>query len=402
LDGDGGLDAHRPGPTGLVKGRRGVPTPERRAKPVERLQAEFWRTYVHIGVITYGLGGLAAFGYVLGTPHGPHRGILLVLDGATVSASIGLFWWLGLRLVPTRWRTAFFSAWTVTTFAFIGTAAGLDGGTSSPMSYFLVLPLLFAGLAYPPRTVATLTGTGMLTALVVGLVAPAPDASATALLVASMFIAGLLTGAMARNRGRLTDALFEAATHDGLTGCMTRRSFYERLQHELARSRRYGKPFTVVVADLDNLKLLNDRGGHEAGDEALRVVAAALQAEARGTDLVGRLGGDEFGMLLPETEETGAAVVAGRLLAAIRGSGGSVPTTASLGVATWTGPGDRADALMRRADQALYSAKASGRDSFCGPGASSANVATDGDGRQVRPPSATFPAHERPRTDAAS
>jgi diguanylate cyclase (GGDEF)-like protein len=345
-----------------------------RTKPVERLQTEFWRTYVHVGVLTYGLGGMAALGYVLATPHGPHRGILITLDAATVAASVGLFWWLGLRLTPTRWRTQFFTSWTISTFAFIAAGAVLDGGTTSPMSYFLVLPLLFAGLAYPARTVATLTGIGAATATIVGVTAAHPNASATALLATTMVVAGLLTGAVARNRARLTGALVEAATHDGLTHCMTRRAFYDRLEHELARSRRYGKPFSVLLADLDNLKLLNDQWGHETGDEALRLLSGALQTEARGTDVVGRVGGDEFGLILPEAGAAEADVVAERLLGAIRDSTGGLSITASLGAATWLGPRDRTDTLMHRADVALYRAKQLGRNRYHSteaPGASS-------------------------------
>lgn len=337
----------------------------RGSRPVDRLQEDFWRHYVHVGVITYGLGGLAGLGYVLATPHGPHRGALLVLDAVSVGASIGLFWWLGVRLTRTRWRTAFFSSWTMTTFAFIGTGAVLDGGTASPMSYFLVLPLLFAGLAYSGRTVSTLTCVGMLVGTIVGVTAAQPDAAATVLLVATMLIAGLLTGSMARNRARLTGALVDAATHDGLTMCLTRRAFYDRLQHEVDRCRRYGKAFSVVLADLDHLKSLNDDWGHDAGDEALRSLAGALRGEARGTDVVGRLGGDEFGLVLPETGANDVGGVADRLLRAIRAAEGTLSITASLGTASWSGPKDRADALMHRADVALYRAKKSGRDRYC-------------------------------------
>ena len=335
-----------------------------KAARVEDLQADFWRNYVHVGTVTYTLGGVAALAYILATPHGSHRGILLGLDASTVGASFGIFWWLGLRLVPTRWRTPFFSSWTVSTFAFIGAGAILDGGTDSPMSYFLVLPLLFAGLAYPPRTVSTLTVVGMITATLVGLLSHHVSAASTVMLVASLLIAGVLTAAFARSRGRLTDALVEGATHDGLTGCLTRRAFYDRLDHEIARSRRYGKPFSVFLADLDNLKVLNDHWGHESGDEALRLLSAALRSEARGTDLVGRLGGDEFGVILPETGAADAPAVAERLLAAIRGADGAVSVTASLGGATWQGEGETTESLVHRADVALYGVKQAGRDSY--------------------------------------
>jgi diguanylate cyclase (GGDEF)-like protein len=333
------------------------------SRSVDRVQVGFWRTYVHVGVLTYVLGGVAALAYLLATPQGPHRAPLVALGVMSIVASIGVFWWVGIRLVETRWRTPFFAAWTVSTIVFIGAGAVLDGGTKSPTSYVLVLPLLFAGLAYPPRTVSTLTGVAMASALCVGLIPGDRLAWSTVLLTTGMFVAGVLATSTARNRQRLTDALVRAASTDWLTGCMTRRSFYERLDHELARARRYGGRVSVVLADLDNLKRLNDSGGHEAGDEALREIADALRGAARTTDFVGRLGGDEFALFLPGTGADEATVVSGRLLEAVR-VGVPIPLTASLGVAEWAGPGEEAEALMHRADRALYSAKRAGRDRY--------------------------------------
>lgn len=332
---------------------------------IDRVQAGFWRTYIRVGVFAYVLGGMAALAYVLATPHGPHRATLLLLDVVSVFASLGVFWWVGLKLVHTRWRTPFFAGWTVSTLAFISVGAVLDGGTTSPTSYFLVLPLLFAGLAYPPRTVSTLTGVGVVAALAAGVVPADRRGWSTALLTAAMLVAGMLATSTARSRQRLIDALVTTASTDWLTGCLTRGGFYDRLQHELARCVRHGGSVSVVVADLDNLKILNDSGGHEVGDDALREVAQALRATARSssTDLVGRLGGDEFGLLLPGAGASEAAMVAERLLVAVR-TATSTPVTASLGVAQWAGPFEDTEALMHRADAALYSAKRAGRDCY--------------------------------------
>ncbi|HZU79664.1 MAG TPA: GGDEF domain-containing protein, partial [Acidimicrobiales bacterium] len=264
------------------------------------LEHSYWRSYVHVGVVSYLLGGVAVLGYALGAG-GAHRVALVALDVASMAATITVFWWIGLRLVDTPWRTPFFATWTLSTYLFVGVGIGLDGGTRSPLSYLLVMPLLFAGLAYSRRTVVTLTAVGVVVAVVVGATTDRGSAAATALLATAMAVAGVLTSAMARSRARLTGALVEAANHDSLTGCMTRRAFYERLHHEARRAQRYGTPFTLVLADLDNLKALNDHGGHEAGDEALRALSDALRTASRGTDLVGRLGGDEFAVILPES-----------------------------------------------------------------------------------------------------
>ena len=281
----------------------------------------------------------------------------------SIVAWIVVFWWVGIRLVDTHWRTPFFASWTVSTLGFIAVGAILDGGTKSPTSFMLVLPLLFAGLAYPPRTVSSLTVVAVIAALCVGFVPAERHLWPTVLLATGMLVAGLLTTSTARNRQRLFGALVTAASTDWLTGAMTRRGFYERVDHELARARRYGGSVSVILADLDNLKRLNDAGGHEAGDEALREIADALRGAARATDFVGRLGGDEFALLLPGAGAAEATAVSERLLQAVRDEA-PTPLTASLGVAEWAGHPEDTEALLHRADGALYSAKRAGRDRY--------------------------------------
>jgi diguanylate cyclase (GGDEF)-like protein len=323
--------------------------------------ASFWRSYVHIGVLTYSMGAFAVVVYALATP-GPHRPALVVLGSLSLAASVGPFRLLGLRLVATRWSKAFFTSWAASTFVLIAVSAVLDGGVRSPISYFLVLPMLFAGLAYSAGTVSLLGAFGVVMALVVGILTPDRSWSATAFLAVAMVIAGLITAAAAHNRDRLMAHLMDAANLDALTGCLSRGAFQERLDLEskLARRRRTG--FSLIVADLDNLKTLNDAGGHHSGDRALRLLATVLSQAARGTDVVGRLGGDEFAMLLHEAEQDAALAVATRLRDAMQAATGSDQVTASLGVSTWLGPTDRPEELLRRADEALYMAKRAGRN----------------------------------------
>ncbi len=326
-----------------------------------RLVTNFWRSYVHIGVVAYGLGGIGVLGYLFATPSGHHRTAIVVLDVLSLVASLAVFWWLGLRLVPTRWRNPFFGGWTMSTFAFVGVAAGLDGGIHSPLCFLLALPLLFAGLAYTRGAVVALTGVGVAASFAVGSASSPRDWWATFVLAVGMAVAGMLAGASATKRDELIAKLVEAADHDGLTGCLTRRAFSERLGAEIARAERYGKACSVVLADLDRLKDLNDTGGHEMGDDALQLLAAALQATARATDTVGRLGGDEFALLLPETGAGEVEQVAARVQQAVRMAGTHLGVTASLGAATWA-PGDDVRAVLRRADEGMYSAKRAGGD----------------------------------------
>jgi hypothetical protein len=142
---------------------------------------KFWRSYVFIGVLTYSMGATAVLGYSLATS-GPHRGVMMVLSGLSLLASVGPFRLLGLRLVETRWSTLFFTSWAAFTFVFIAVGAVLNGGVRSPISYFLILPMLFAGLAYSAGTVTFLAGFGVLTSLAVGLLTPDRSWSTTVFL----------------------------------------------------------------------------------------------------------------------------------------------------------------------------------------------------------------------------
>lgn len=159
----------------------------------------------------------------------------------------------------------------------------------------------------------------------------------------------------------------ELARTDDLTGLSNRRAFVEQGTMVVESARRYHRPFTLIMFDIDYFKRINDTHGHAAGDAALKAVAKALKDAARTTDTTGRLGGEEFGLLLPETNGDDAMIVAGRLrrdIAAliVRHEGAQILLTCSLGVAEWKDTSGNLDALLRNADQALYEAKATGRD----------------------------------------
>ena len=309
------------------------------------------------------MGAFAVVVYALTTPV-PHREAMVVLACGSLTACVGPFRWLGLRLVGSRWSKTFFTSWAAFSFVFIAIEAVVDGGVRSPITYFLVLPMLFAGLASSAGTVSLLGAFGVTTTVVVGLLTPHRSWTTTAFLALAIVIAGVITAAAALNRDRLMGRLMDAATLDSLTGCLSRGAFEERLEHESQLALRRRTTFSLIVADVDNLKTLNDSGGHLSGDRALRSMAAVLSQAARGTDLVGRLGGDEFALLLHETDQEAALAVASRLKGAMHAATGSGLVTASLGVATWLGADDRPDELLRRADEALYTAKRAGRDGW--------------------------------------
>ena len=151
------------------------------------------------------------------------------------------------------------------------------------------------------------------------------------------------------------------ADHDPLTGVLNRRRFEEELIRQLDRCRRYDERATLVKIDLDLFKDINDSFGHAVGDEALQAIAAALLGHVRSSDVLARVGGDEFAALLVGVGPDRAGVAAAGLAAVVRALDGPAPVTISVG-ATVLGADDQADAALMRADEALHRVKREGRD----------------------------------------
>ena len=172
-----------------------------------------------------------------------------------------------------------------------------------------------------------------------------------------------------RNRALvdLSEQLRALSTTDALTGLPNRRAFDERLQAEIARANRHGAPLALVMIDLDHFKALNDRFGHQVGDAVLSTVGAVLGSERRLGDLAARYGGEEFVAILPHADEDAAQAWAERVRARIAGTAVDVDgqlarVTASFGVAAARPEDEDKASLVAAADQALYQAKARGRD----------------------------------------
>lgn len=166
---------------------------------------------------------------------------------------------------------------------------------------------------------------------------------------------------------RAEHELRQLAITDGLTQVANRRHFDERIQEEVDRSQRYGRPLVLLLLDIDHFKKVNDTYGHPAGDAVLRSVAEVCRASTRTLDLVARFGGEEFAMLLPETDIPGALQLAERIreeIAALPVNYGrhTIRVTASIGLAA-TQDGDRgSEQLIKAADEGLYAAKQGGRN----------------------------------------
>jgi diguanylate cyclase (GGDEF)-like protein len=171
-------------------------------------------------------------------------------------------------------------------------------------------------------------------------------------------------GAMMLANERLRTELEFIASHDQLTDAYSRRAFIESLEKELARSARSGRPLAVLMCDLDNFKSINDRFGHAVGDRVIIDFVQRATELLRNIDSIGRYGGEEFVVLLPETSLSAAKGVAERLCSAIAEppSLGLPPYTLSIGVAAAEDVTPEVDELLSDADRALYAAKANGRN----------------------------------------
>jgi diguanylate cyclase (GGDEF)-like protein len=167
---------------------------------------------------------------------------------------------------------------------------------------------------------------------------------------------------------QLSDELRQLASRDWLTGALNRRAFTEQAEREWQRAKRYGHPLSLITVDVDRFKHLNDTFGHAAGDAALKGLSLVIQSVLRARDVFGRVGGDEFAILAPQSSAHEARALAERILHEIGALSveSHLPPgamTASLGVTDCQPMSESIDDALRRADAALYDAKAEGRDS---------------------------------------
>jgi diguanylate cyclase (GGDEF)-like protein/putative nucleotidyltransferase with HDIG domain len=184
------------------------------------------------------------------------------------------------------------------------------------------------------------------------------------MIMGTVGIIGALADVLRSRSEELIGRLSDVARTDSLTGLLNRRGFEERIADELERARRSGQPASLVVGDLDHFKAINDRFGHHRGDEALREFARLVTETKRVIDGAARIGGEEFALVLPDTDEHGAYLLAERLRRRVRRApkDTGMPLSVSFGIATFPRHAENAEDLLRQADQSLYLAKRLGRD----------------------------------------
>jgi diguanylate cyclase (GGDEF)-like protein len=247
------------------------------------------------------------------------------------------------------------------------TAAGWTAGAALALLAFLLLHyVLLAGVLHLARGVKP-TDTIRLDCVLIdaGLLSLGAIAAALWGDFPGLVALTLLPFALAY-RSLAIPALVEATRIEPKTGLYNPRHFAATLGQELGRSGRFDRPLAILMIDVDHLREINNAHGHVAGDRALVAVAEALKSATREYDVAARFGGDEFCVLLPETDLDGALVVAERVRALVEEStqGESVAVTVSIGAVSHRGVGVTADELLSVADRAAYQAKASGRNAI--------------------------------------
>src|SRR3954451_17766087 len=328
---------------------------------IERQSEENVRTRAQGGFFVFG-GVLALVSLLL--PHSSHV-IDAGIAGLGASACLsGLVMLLMPQIMPPQ----------LLTYVLLCGSVLISFGIYFTQSSGSVYALLYvwvgfqAAYFFPPRhVIGHVAVTGITYALALASVPGSDRSQRWLLLFGVVVVIALMVGVLRERVDRLIARLADAARTDALTGLLNRRGFQELMEVETERALRSSRPLAIIVGDLDHFKHLNDRFGHAAGDLALRRFAdIALQASRR-IDAVARIGGEEFALLLPDTEQHAAYLLAERLRRAVKEptasrAGEAELPTVSFGVASFPTHAADAAALMHSADQALYAARAMGRD----------------------------------------
>ncbi|NMK47554.1 GGDEF domain-containing protein [Achromobacter sp. Bel] len=277
-------------------------------------------------------------------------------------------------------RMVLFSAYTCVFMAMAGRVIFQQRKQIQTRGVALYLMLAIFGLAALHAVRVVIYGTGL--EQPVSLLQPSPW-GLFFIVCGSVTVPALFLALLLLIQTSLSEQMQAALTFDSLTRAYSRRSILDELEHELQRCSRTDGQLAVLVLDIDHFKSINDRYGHAAGDTALRHYAHVVQNAVRGSDRFGRLGGEEFVLLMYDCDPARALIHAQRVCDALRDTplylqGAEVQMTTSGGLASYQA-GDSADVILARADVALYRAKEQGRDrvemAFSGRGAVRAQVA---------------------------
>jgi diguanylate cyclase (GGDEF)-like protein len=261
--------------------------------------------------------------------------------------------------------------------ALIGGLLALTGFASSPFAMLFALVSVAAALSYGPR--AGLTAAALATAAFAAVLLVDPnfssygpdDALRLSIGLGATWLLAFVAIAYAGHQRRALQRVIDLSRTDPLTALFNRSQLFLTLEQEVSRTRRSDRGFCVLMIDLDGLKAINDGAGHLRGDEVLRALGAVIQGSIRAVDSAYRYGGDEFVVLLPETDIVGAFVVAEKIRAGaedfgMAAGGAESLTSVSIGLVSHPEDGTGAEELMAAADRAMYQAKKLGKNQISG------------------------------------
>jgi diguanylate cyclase (GGDEF)-like protein/putative nucleotidyltransferase with HDIG domain len=306
---------------------------------------------VRAGVFLSYTASAAGLLYSIATWGEPNRGLITVMFGCGFLSAAVIQVLPVEKFIRSRFSDTFFLTWSTLVIALIAVACAADGGAASPLAYIFFLPMVFAAVFYPLKLFVFVGALDMAAFVVAGSYGD-PDQTHVAFIAGSLAMAAILCAWQAQNHDRQRDGLVRMSQSDPLTGCLNRRGFEQRMESELERAEREGRPLALVLLDLDNFKAVNDMNGHAAGDELLCWVVEGLRRAVRPMDSIGRLGGDEFAILTPGASESGAEHVATRARKLL-----SERVAVTTGTASYPVHGQSADDLQRHADRQLYAGK---------------------------------------------
>jgi diguanylate cyclase (GGDEF)-like protein len=325
---------------------------------------KFWSTVLQVGLYVLAGETVATMIYCALTPHGSHR-ILIFSIALCATLAVAVTVPFVQHIASTVWRSDIAFVWTLAAGLVATLSAHLDGGIDSPLIFMLILPIASAAIALPTRKVAIC---GVATFAELGYIflsdqfrhLRTSDTAifATALLGLTIFavVASAARTRRQNEESQLRSTLSVLARTDTLTKCLNHGAFYERLDAEVNRALRQDESLSLLMIDVDLFKSFNDAHGHVAGDEVLTRIGTTLREVSRNFDVVGRVGGDEFAVVLPTSGGADAATIAERVRRALVSTAGP-PVTASVGFATLSDARPTAKELVRAADSCLYEMK---------------------------------------------
>jgi len=301
-----------------------------------------------------------------------NRSAIYALGGIAVVTVVVLH-----EMLPRRWRGR--ASVTLEVVAALALATGLvwlTGGADSPFVFTFDLLVVAAALTMASRLALLVTAAASLAyvgqlLMDVNLTASGVDLLRVGINLGALWLLAYLAGVYAGSERRVRARVLELSQTDPLTGLFNRGQLFPTLEQEVQRTRRSGRGFCVLMIDLDGLKAINDSMGHLRGDDVLRAVGRVINGSIRTVDSAYRYGGDEFLILLPETEFIGAYVVAEKIREGVEEIGESLATdlaatSVSIGLVSHPEDGSSPEELMVAADRAMYQAKALGKNQISG------------------------------------